>query len=99
MADQRRGGIAWWDRLIRRLTPWWALRWIDHHFDTCWLALVVWKNLDGNWPLRPRPSCFNYDHPESYHRYDYCGKYGKWGDQRYHAQLDAALRRCGRAGA
>jgi len=60
---------------IRHFTPWSLLYWINDHFDCCWSGIVCWKmGYDGrSWDIRPR--CFNVDHPDPKHRYDYCGRY------------------------
>ena len=63
---------------LNRVTPWWLLNWINHHTDTCWTLMVMWKMYGEEDSWWPTSMCFAAT-PE---RYDYCGKFAVEAEER-----------------
>lgn len=57
--------------ILRHITPWRLLHFIDRHFDVCWASLVAWKMLGSGWSWRPDYKICQGSKPP----FDYCGKF------------------------
>ena len=58
---------------LQRIIPWWLLRFVNRHTNTCWAHMVMWKMYGDDWSSwRIAASCWGGREGQEY---DYCGRY------------------------